>query len=235
MDMKKLRAAAAQRNEELSGGEGGDFPDWLDINDGEEFIGKITKIRNNTFDDSGKTHMFEVHSIDNEDEVYTLRAHKALVSKVEKQQPEVGSIIYIHNIGKVKSQKSKFKYNDYEVLVITQEEYDDMVEGKTSKKPASKKPSKDEDEADEKPVKKAGAKKPATKKPEDEDEVDPEDKKVLDYVNRALEFNDNEIDIDELVRMCKSKSIKFKDLKEAKAKFVELGFAVSDDGLVSKE
>lgn len=242
VDMKKLRALASEKQEQLKTA-GGDYPDWLDLDKDEEFVGKITSIRENTFDDSGKTHMYEVCSIDNEDELYTLRAHKSLVSKIEKQDPSVGSIIYIKSLGKVKSSKTKFSYNDYEVAVLTEDEYEEIAgASKSSKSKPKGKSTKDEDEEEEKPPAKKKSE-PAEDEDEDEEEkpkakkgkLDEADKKIFDFVKRALEFNDNEVDIDELVRLCKSKSIKFKDNKEAKAKFVELGFSVSDDGLVSQE
>ena len=243
VDMKKLRALAAEKQEQMSSGSGEEYPPWLDLAVEEEFVGKITKVRANSFDDTGKTHIYEVSKIDDEDDIYTLRAQKALLSKIEKQNPEVGSVIYIKYLGKVKSTKSNFKFNDYEVAILTDEEYEELTGKSSSKKPAEKpaakkpaKPAKEDDDDEDEPEAKKPAKGSSKPKPkEDADELSEEDAEVKKYVDRALEFNDNEVDIDELMRLCKTKKIVFKDAKAAKAKFVELGFTVADDGLVSKE
>jgi hypothetical protein len=242
VDMKKLRALAAEKQEQLSSGSGEEYPPWLDLAVEEEFVGKITKVRANSFDDTGKTHIYEVSKIDDDDDIYTLRAQKALLSKIEKQNPEVGSVIYIKYLGKVKSTKSNFKFNDYEVAILTDEEYEELTGKPAPKKPDAKKPDKkpskpakeeddDDDDEPKKPAKGASKSKPKA----DEDELSEEDAEIKKYVDRALEFNDNEVDIDELMRLCKTKKIVFKDAKAAKAKFTELGFTVGDDGLVSKE
>lgn len=241
VDMKKLRALAAEKQEQMAGS-GEEYPPWLDLAVEEEFVGKITKVRDNSFDDTGKTHIYEVCKIDDEDDIYTLRAQKALLSKIEKQNPEVGSVIYIKYLGKVKSTKSNFKFNDYEVAILSDEEYEELTGKPAPKKPDAKKPAKsskpakeeDDDDDDEQP-KKPAAKKSSKPAKEDADELSEEDAEIKKYVDRALEFNDNEVDIDELMRLCKTKKIVFKDAKAAKAKFTELGFTVGDDGLVSKE
>jgi hypothetical protein len=229
LDLRKLRALAAEKAEDMKGKGGGDYPPWMDLDEDEEFVGTITEIRENTFDDSGKTHMYEVASLAAPDEKFTLRAHKSLVSKLEKQDPEIGSIVYIKNIGKVKSQKSKFKYNDYEVLVLSKEEYEETQE----------------------PAKKAATKKPAKPAPEDDEDDDPkptktekkgglikmdgdELKKLKSYVGKALEFNDNSVDLTELIRLVKAKGVKFSDEDDAKKKLLYAGFDVSEDDIVSK-
>jgi hypothetical protein len=220
LDMKKLRNLAEQKNEDAKGS-GGDFAPWLDMKEDDEFVGTVVDIRANTFDDSGKTHMFEVTSFENPDERYTLRAHKSLVSKLEKQGAAIGDVVYVKCIGQVKSQKSKFKYNDYIVAVLTEEEIADLSGGK-SEAPAKK------------PEKKPEGKKPAEKKGSFPN-MDGEDlKKLKSSVAKALEFNDGQVEMTELIRMLKSKSIKFDDEDDAKAKLSYAGFDVNDEGIVSK-
>jgi hypothetical protein len=256
MDMRKLRAIANQKAEDMKG-EGGDFAPWLTLDEGEEFVGRITVIRENTFDDTGKTSLYEAVSLEDEDSVFTLPAHKSCVSKMAKFKPEEGQIVYLKYLGKVKSTKSKFKYNDYEVAVLTDEEAEEI--GISPGKSSSKKPSKkqvDDDEDDEPPAKKT-TKKTTKKLPvdeEDDDEEDPakkpakksskqgafpdmdpdEKKSLISYVKKALEFNDNEMDLKELIRLCKTKGITFDDEDDAKQKILYCGFDVNDENIVSK-
>jgi hypothetical protein len=254
MDMRKLRAIATQKAEDMKGEGGGDYAPWLTLDEGEEFVGVITVIRDNTFDDSGKTHLYEATSLEDPDSTFTLPAHAACVSKLAKFKPEVGQTVYVKYLGKVKSTKSKFKYNDYEVAVLTEEDMEEIGSAKSPKK-STKKPV-DDDEEDE-PSPKKSTKKPAAKKPVEEDdteeeeetskkpakkspkkgafpEMDEDEKKSLtSYVKKALEFNDNEIDIKELIRLCKTKGIVFEDTEDAKQKILYCGFDVTDD-VVSK-
>jgi hypothetical protein len=258
MDMKALRKIASQKAEDMKNESSGDYAPWLTLDEGEEFVGRITVIRDNTFDDSGKTNLYEAVSLDDEDSAFTLPAHAACVSKMAKFKPEVGQVVYIKYLGKVKSTKSKFKYNDYEVAVLTEDEAEELgitSDGpkKPSKKTSTKKPVDDDDDDDE-PVKKPAKK--ATKKPaedDDEDEEPPakkpakktkqgafpemdadEKKSLVAYVKKALEFNDNEIDLKELIRLCKTKGITFDDEEDAKQKILYCGFDVNEDNIVSK-
>lgn len=256
MDMKALRKIASQKAEDMKES-GGDFAPWLELDEGEEFVGRITVVRENTFDDTGKTSLYEAVSIDDEDSVFTLPAHKSCVSKMAKFKPEEGQIVYLKYLGKVKSTKSKFKYNDYEVAVLTEEEAEELGISAGTKKPAKKPPKKPvDDDDDEEPVKKPAKK--TTKKPvEDDDEEDEEPpakkpakktkqgafpemdadekKSLVAYVKKALEFNDNEIDLKELIRLCKTKGITFDDEDDAKQKLLYCGFDINmDDNTVSK-
>ena len=94
MDFKALRKIASQKAEDMRES-GGDFAPWLERDEGEEFVGRITVIRENTFDDTGKTHLYEAVSIDDEDSVFTLPSHKACVSKMAKFKLEEGQAVYI--------------------------------------------------------------------------------------------------------------------------------------------
>ena len=240
LDMKKVRALAAKKAEESS--EQGDFPPWLDLDVDEEFVGKIVTVRKNKWDDTGKTHIYEVHQLDDEDEVFSLRAHKALVSKIGKQEGKAGDTIYIKALGKVKSQESKFKYNDYEVAVMTPEEVEDM--STSGKRPARRE---EEEEPEEKPAKKLG-KKPAPKEKEEEPDEEPAKKpakksgaypefdrdEMKTFIKKALEFNDGEIALAELIRLGKSRGIKFADETDARKKVSLVGYYINDDDMVTK-
>jgi hypothetical protein len=248
---------ANQKAEDMKGEGGGDYAPWLELDEGEEFVGVITVVRENTFDETGKTSLYEARSIDDPDSTFTLPAHKSCVSKLAKFKPEEGQIVYLKYLGKVKSTKSKFKYNDYEVAVLTEEEAEDAgisAKPSTSKK-SSKKPVDDDDDDDEKPAKKPVKK--TTKKPVEDDEEDEEEpakkpakktskqgafpdmdeddkKSLVSYVKKALEFNENEIDLKELIRLCKTKGITFDDEDDAKKKILFCGFDVNEDNIVSK-
>ena len=256
MDMKALRKIANQKSEDMKSESGGDFAPWLTLDEGEEFVGRITVIRDNTFDESGKTNLYEAASLDDEASVFTLPAHKSCVSKMAKFKPEEGQIVYLKYLGKVKSTKSKFKYNDYEVAVLSEEEAEEVGIStggkKSSTKKQTKKPADDDDEEDPpKTTKKMSPKKPAdedddedppkktTKKPSTKKgafpEMDEDEKKSLtSYVKKALEFNDNEIELKELIRLCKTKGITFDDEEDAKQKLLYVGFDVNEDNIVSK-
>ena len=90
----------------------------------------------------------------------------------------------------------------------------------------------DEDDEEEPPEKKP-AKKAAKGKGAFPD-MDPDDKASLEkYVKKALEFNDNEIDINELIRLCKTKGIVFENTKDAYTKLTSCGFNVDENGVVT--
>lgn len=119
MDIDSIRQKARQNAEDHVGG---DFPPWLELDVDEEFLGMISGIRENPWDE-GKL-LYEVADIET-GEVYSLKTHRALISQVEKQKGEVGDYIYVKSLGKAKAKDSSYKYNNYEVGIVKPEEMEE--------------------------------------------------------------------------------------------------------------
>ena len=119
MDLEAIKKQAQQKASESTG----DFAPWLEFEEGDEFLGTISEVRGNPWEE-GKL-MYEVVDLET-GEAFSLRTHRALVSQITAQKAEVGDFIYVKYLGMTKAQDSSFKYNNYEVGVVKPE---DVVEG----------------------------------------------------------------------------------------------------------
>jgi hypothetical protein len=117
MDLEAIKAKAKENSEKSTG----DFPPWLSFEEeGQEFLGIISEIRDNPWEEG--QHLYEVVGVGEDEETYTLKSHRALVSQIVAQKAQIGDYIYIKYLGMAKSTESKQKYNAYEVGIVKPDE-----------------------------------------------------------------------------------------------------------------
>lgn len=207
MDIDALRQKAKEKAENDTG----DYPPWLELNKDEEFIGNISGVRPSPWDEDAS--LYEVTDAEF-NETFTLRTHRALMSKVVAAKPNIGDFIYIKYLGMQKAKESSFKYNAYEVAVLSAEEVEEMVSNEAPKPTPKKTTSRS---APKKEVK----------------QEDP-DEKLKTTVGRMLEFSDGEFSLGEAVRILGTKGFDF-DESSAIKELTRVGFVVEGGQIRNKK